>query len=125
MRILCAGVSQFWFQWYGTTHFIAFAPKINKDAFLTFWSTGTGWGSFRIAESRAVLRVEYGNLAIAGLGLSSEYDIKIIESCLGASQEKNVRLEPREDLTVFVFDEALQLGEGEEVVIKFKNSSSL
>jgi non-lysosomal glucosylceramidase len=112
------------FQYDGITHFIAFAPKINEEDFFTFWSTGTGWGSFRIAENKAVLKVDYGSLEIAELGLSSEYDIKIIESCLFASKEKNVRLEPKNGLSVVVFDESLKLGEGEEVVINFKNSSS-
>jgi len=113
------------FQYDGTTRFIAFAPKINEDDFFTFWSTGTGWGSFQTAENKVVLRVDYGSLEIAELGLSAGYDVKIIESCLFASKEIKARLEPKDGLSVVAFDEPLKLGEGEEVVINFKSSSSL
>jgi len=52
-----------------------FAPKIMADAFTTFWSTGTGWGTFtqRVEKgtARAELTVLYGKLEIGRLSLGT------------------------------------------------------
>ena len=62
------------FRYSGVDKAIGFAPKLSAQEFRTFWSCGTGWGSYaqRIARSgmTAELAVLYGELAIKQLCLS-------------------------------------------------------
>ena len=52
-----------------------FAPKIKPDDYRTFWSTGTGWGTFSQhvtkGKARAELTVLYGKLEIKRLSLGA------------------------------------------------------
>jgi len=52
---------------------IGFAPKINKDAFQTFWSAGNAWGSFEQKVNdktqQAVLHANQGEIEIKTLRL--------------------------------------------------------
>ncbi|HYW94807.1 MAG TPA: GH116 family glycosyl hydrolase, partial [Bacteroidales bacterium] len=48
----------------GVAKSLGFDPRINRDDFFTFWSTGTAWGSFSIKNKAVKLKVEYGQLPL-------------------------------------------------------------
>jgi len=49
---------------------VSFAPKLEADPFGCFWSSASGWGSYRQSgEGWAEIRVEQGNLTLGTLGL--------------------------------------------------------
>ncbi len=61
-----------------TRGMIGFAPRLEMDEFRTFWSVGTGWGTFSQRRSdaglEAVLRLEHGSLALRELTLGAPGD---------------------------------------------------
>jgi non-lysosomal glucosylceramidase len=53
-----------------TKGFIGFAPKVRGgDSFRCFWSVGTGWGTFSLADEQCDLCISQGQLALKKLGL--------------------------------------------------------
>lgn len=52
------------FYYDGVEHTMGFNPQIKKNDFFTFWSCGSGWGSFRKNHESMKLKVEYGSLII-------------------------------------------------------------
>jgi hypothetical protein len=51
---------------------LGFAPKINREDYRTFWSTGTGWGCYsqRLKEGEFRLEALYGSQTIRRLELA-------------------------------------------------------
>ncbi len=47
-----------------TTGYLAFAPAVKDQPFQTFWSTGTGWGTYRQDGGTASLTLDYGTLPL-------------------------------------------------------------
>ncbi|MDD4892076.1 MAG: GH116 family glycosyl hydrolase, partial [Phycisphaerae bacterium] len=52
---------------------LAFAPRLNRPDFRTFYSTGASWGTFRLRRARAAttaeLNVAFGRQSLRTLGL--------------------------------------------------------
>jgi uncharacterized protein (DUF608 family) len=107
------------YQYDGVSNFIAFSPKINKDNFSTFWSSGSGWGRFEVGDDKITLKVEYGTLKLSKLGISKEYKFKSIKRVLLNFKEKEAGLKQEGDLTLVCFDEFIELGRGGELTIIF------
>jgi hypothetical protein len=61
------------FYYSGPEGTISFSPKLNKEKFRCFYSTGSSWGVFlqRFSQKkrRAMIRVEHGKLTLKALGL--------------------------------------------------------
>ena len=47
-----------------TVGHIGFKPALDTDNFRSFWSTGTGWGSYSQKNGQVTLRCDYGHLTI-------------------------------------------------------------
>ncbi len=107
------------YQYDGTTGFIAFSPKINTEDFSTFWSSGTGWGSFSLKGNKAVLKVEYGSLKVGKLGLSRDYGFRSIKTLLIRSGKAAASLKTEKDLAVVYLDETVELRLGDQIEIVF------
>jgi len=107
------------YQYDGTTGFIAFSPKINTGDFSTFWSSGTGWGSFSLKGNEAVLKVEYGSLKLAKLGLSRNYGFRSIKTLRVRSEKAAASLRTEKDLAVVYLDESVELKPGDRIEIVF------
>ncbi|MDH4217566.1 MAG: non-lysosomal glucosylceramidase [Candidatus Aminicenantes bacterium] len=107
------------YQYDGLKNSIAFSPKIKQNDFSTFWSSGSGWGNFRIKEDEARLRVEYGSLTIKELGLSKDYAFKSVQNVRMNSEEVKAKLEQEDGLSVVTFVKPVILKRGEEISIKF------
>ena len=107
------------YQYDGTTGFIAFSPKINTDDFSTFWSSGQGWGSFRLKGNEVVLKVEYGSLKLAQLGLSRDYGFRSIKTLRIRSGKAEASLRLEKELAVVYLDESVELKRGDQIEIVF------
>lgn len=99
-----------------------FAPKVSTDDFQTFWSTGTGWGTFtqRVAErmARAELSVLHGKLEVSRLSLAvgdAGGRAKIVQGV----NELSGRIESAEDGIAVVLDAPVTIGPGEALKIEF------
>jgi non-lysosomal glucosylceramidase len=99
-----------------------FAPKINRDNFTTFWSTGTGWGTFTQLITKtgatAELTVLHGRLDVARLSLSigGAGGAKITKG----KEEISGRVEPvKGSGTAVVLDAPVTIGSGEGLKIEF------
>ncbi len=68
------------FQYDGVVHEMTFAPVVNKNNFNTFWSCGSGWGSFTQKKNDdradAELQLKYGTLKLTMLSLGDDYKSK-------------------------------------------------
>ena len=107
------------YQYDGTKGFIAFSPKINTDDFSTFWSSGTGWGSFNLKGNEVVLKVEYGSFKLAKLGLSRGYGFRSIKTLRVRSGKAGANLKLEKDLAVVYLDGPVMLKPGDQIEIVF------
>ncbi len=57
------------FEYDGVAKSIKFDPKINSNNFFTFWSTGTGWGTYKQTGQEIEIKVEYGSLSLNQLSI--------------------------------------------------------
>ena len=53
----------------GTMQSLSFDPKVNREDFSTFWSTGSAWGRFEVKDKQAILSVAFGELNLKSFGL--------------------------------------------------------
>ena len=99
-----------------------FAPKISAEDFKTFWSTGTGWGTFAQQigkdKARAELSVLFGRLDVKRLSLAigGGADAKVFKG----NEEIPCHTEPAEDGgTAVVLGAPTTIGPGESLAIEF------
>jgi len=107
------------YQYDGVEHFVAFSPKINKNDFSTFWSSGKAWGKFKIKENKVGVKVGYGSLELSKLGISKEYGFKSIKSIRINSMKVKAKLRQERDLDIINFDKLTELKQGDELTIVF------
>ena len=108
------------FQYDGASGFIAFSPRINKDHFFTFWSSGSGWGSFELKANELKLKVEEGSLKLSRLGVSKEYGFKKAEKVLVNLKEVLAKVKLAGDLSLVEFDKLTDLYRGGEIAVIFE-----
>jgi len=108
------------YQYDGVNHIISFSPKINKNNFKTFWSSGNGWGSFTIEDHTVTIKVEYGSLKILKLGISKDYNFKSIACVNGISKNVRINLKKSERLLYASFKNTVELKRGDYLSIVFK-----
>ncbi len=94
------------------------APKIPRDHFVCFWSTGTGWGTFSLRRNadgtQFVLKVLKGKLACRSCEIAAPGTAASAEA-LGALLES--RLERRGEQAVVTLDQTLSLSAQDELRI--------
>lgn len=81
------------FTYDGAAHTMKFHPAIHRDDFRTFWSCGTGWGSYRQSESVIELLLDYGKLTLKELSLAlkdgvAPYRAELNDSEIGFTWDK-------------------------------------
>ncbi len=52
------------FQYFGLDRKVAIAPRIAHPRFQSFWSTGTGWGTFTLTRAQLTIEVIEGSLPV-------------------------------------------------------------
>ncbi len=108
------------YQYDGVSNFIAFSPRINKDDFFTFWSSGSGWGSFAAKGNKVTLKVEYGNLKLLRLGVSREYEFKSLKRVLVNLKEIPAQFKSEGELVVVELEKLTRLHSGDEIAAVFE-----
>jgi non-lysosomal glucosylceramidase len=102
------------FQYDAPAQTLAIAPKSDVKPFQCFWSTGTGWGTFRLSGAQLTLRVLTGKLAVKQVSFASttvgrhaligsvatKADFKLTNGQIQATFVDPVRLEEGQTLTV-------------------------
>ncbi len=103
-----------------------FAPKVSADDFKTFWSTGTGWGTFsqRVAErtARAELSVLHGKLEIGRLSLSAGGPRDQVRISKGVLKLPG-RIEKYGGAVTVVLDATVTIEPGETLKIEFSEKA--
>ncbi|MFC1620474.1 GH116 family glycosyl-hydrolase [Candidatus Neomarinimicrobiota bacterium] len=108
------------YQYDGVNHSISFSPRINQKNFKTFWSSGHGWGSFTLDGKTMILKVEYGSLKVSKFGISDEYKFKSLADIRGKSSEMQTRLDKEDGLLCVLFENLIELNQGDELVLVFR-----
>ncbi len=97
------------------------APLVSKDDFLSFWSTGTGWGTFslrsRAAGASFSVKVLAGTLACASCEIATSGVAASVQSA-GKAVENHVS--NRGGRTVVSFGKTLRLAEEDEIQIEVR-----
>ena len=111
------------YQYDGVKGELGFAPVMNKKDFCCFWSTGSGWGTFKQKnlpqESVAAVKVRYGDLVLNSfsLGHAEKSSRKLTVTVDG--REVKAKVEERKDSTVFKFANKVSLNKGSILQILF------
>jgi len=94
---------------------IAFAPLVNADNFRSFFSTGSGWGSFaqqtQGATLTATLELRAGDLTLQRIGLRPAATPTSVHVTLGGDTLA-AQIEPDGSGVVVILDQAVVLREG-------------
>jgi len=96
------------FQYDGVNHILRFEPKLNPNAFSSFWSTGNAWGSIEIDDQGTRLKVDFGKLELTRLSIGQPVIPPPGRSGVTASGNE------------LTFDPPLVLGEGESLNLPLK-----
>jgi hypothetical protein len=107
------------YQYDGIEHFMAFSPKIQKENFKTFWSSGDAWGSFRMESNRSKITVEHGHLKIHTFGVAKDYAFRAVQSVFLNSQEVKAKLKNEKNLILVVPERPVELKKGDTLSISF------
>jgi len=91
---------------------IRFAPKLETDPFRSFWSTGSGWGTFQQSQAGcAELAVIHGSLTLATLGLGTLSGSQAHASISGETLP--CRCKPAKEGCNVVFSPEIVVGQGQ------------
>jgi len=98
----------------GSAQRLEFAPVVSKDNFKTFWSNGTGWGTFSERSERGTLNVELrmdnGSMKLQTLALGKWKAGKVQVTLNGKAVPAN--LESEDGRMVIRLKEPVSLAEG-------------
>lgn len=107
------------FQYDGVDHYLAFSPRIFQEDFNTFWSTGSGWGSFSIKGKEVRLKIAYGKLKLGSLGLGKELGFRSIKQCRINEKSCLVKYRKGPFFNKVEFREIVSLHRGDELILIF------
>ncbi len=65
------------FDYDGVNKELAFAPKINRSDFRSFWSTGSAWGEITISEKEAKIDVVHGILSLNKISIQNPQNLSV------------------------------------------------
>ena len=107
----------------GVSGELGFAPVIDKEDFHCFWSTGSGWGSFKQKitknKSVAVIEVKYGNLILDSFALGQiEGSFRRAKVTVNGQKVKT-KIEQQDVGIIFRFAKRVFLGTGSILRIEF------
>lgn len=107
------------FRYHGGEKSVVAEPRINPERFASFWSTGTGWGTFAQEAGKSGLRfslaVSYGTLACRSVTLAAAQSGTSSAEVAGRAIGHEVRVAGNR--ATFVFSEELALKEGDRLAL--------
>jgi hypothetical protein len=106
------------FLYYGVTAAVVAVPKIPRDNFQCFWSTGTGWGTFSLRKhagrAEFAIKVLKGTLACRSCEIAATGNAASVESGGKRIENQVVR---REERMVVKLDTTLRMTANDEIRI--------
>ena len=107
------------FRYHAAEQSVAAAPKIRPENFSSFWSTGTGWGTFsqmvENGRTRFRLSVLHGKLPCRTVDLARDVPAGAKSSAALGKKKLAHELKRGPKRATFVFAEAVELGEGDRL----------
>ncbi len=103
------------FRYHGAEQSVVAAPRIRASSFSSFWSTGTGWGTFSQENSRFRLSVAYGKLPCRTVELARNVAAGAKTSTKLAGKPVAHELRHGKSGITFVFPQPLEIAEGEQL----------
>jgi len=110
------------FQYHGAEGSLLIEPRINPEKFFSFWSTGTGWGTFSQtvlpSRTRVSLRVVEGRLGCRRVALRSQRNARRPTSARLGSRSLSHETRREENRVVLELSEEVTLKENEELILE-------
>jgi hypothetical protein len=110
------------FQYRGPEKSIIAVPKMRAENFSSFWSTGTGWGSFsqssNIGRTKFSLVLLWGKLPCQTVELAADVPAGSKSSASIGRRSLPHQLQAKEKRVTFVFAEPVELAEGERLILE-------
>ncbi|HOK45600.1 MAG TPA: GH116 family glycosyl-hydrolase [Bryobacteraceae bacterium] len=110
------------FRYHGTEKSVVAAPRVNTANFRSFWSTGTGWGTFSQAvqqgRTRFRLSVLYGKLPCQTVELARNIPAGAKTTARLGGKPVAHELRREQGRAVFVFAQPLEIAEGEQLELE-------
>jgi uncharacterized protein (DUF608 family) len=110
------------FQYLGREATVAAAPRVRAESFTSFWSTGTGWGTFsqaiRGGRTRFSLSVLAGRLPCRSVELAAQVPARAASVAKVGTRELPHAMERAGNRSKFVLAELIELSEGDQLVIE-------
>jgi len=105
----------------GTEAAVMAVPRIPRDNFQSFWSTGTGWGMYSLRRQAGstifAIKVLAGTLACRSCEIAAHGATAAVES--GGRAVEN-RVERRQERMAVTFSETLRLAAKDEIRIEVR-----
>jgi hypothetical protein len=92
------------------------APRTEAARFASFWSTGTGWGTFTRASGQLTLSVLFGKLPCRSVEFAAAEGSAATSAKLGPKALAH-KAERSGGRVVVTLDEAVELAEGDKLVL--------
>lgn len=100
---------------------IGFAPRVNEKKFCTFWSTGSGWGTFTqnvtSAGTTVKLKVTYGELTMRELNVGSSAKGQARVKLGASAPQPDAEVQQTREGSRVTFEAPLTLRAGDEIEI--------
>lgn len=107
------------FRYHAVEQSVVAAPKIHPANFSSFWSTGTGWGTFsqvvQNGRTRFRLAVLYGKLPCRSVELAREVPAAAKSSAALGAKRLSHELKRVQKGVTFVFAQPVELAEGDRL----------
>jgi hypothetical protein len=110
------------FRYHGAEQSVVAAPRVRPASFSSFWSTGTGWGTFsqtvQQGKTRFRLSVAYGKLPCRTVELARDIAAGSKTSAKLAGKPVAHELRRAQGRATFVFAQPLELAEGDQLELE-------
>ncbi|HEY2015508.1 MAG TPA: GH116 family glycosyl hydrolase, partial [Bryobacteraceae bacterium] len=105
------------FRYQGPLKQLTLTPKTNGGSVQSFWSTGTGWGSFKIAPAEFSLSVLFGKLPLQAVELPAPGALSAASSVRLGGRTLAHTVEGAAPRRIVRLKEPVELSEGERIAI--------
>jgi hypothetical protein len=110
------------FTYHGTQKAVTALPKVSPANFSSFWSTGTGWGTFSQSSgdgrSRFSLSVLYGKLPCRSVELAGGTPTGAASTAKLGTKSLPHQIRRGDKRLTFVLSDAVELAEGDRLVLE-------
>jgi hypothetical protein len=106
-------------QYDGVEKSLGFTPRLQPRDFFTFWSGGSGWGSFAVEGDTVSLEVLHKRLSLDSLDLPASYGFETLSGASLGGVPVETGLAEDGGRLVVGFSPTLEMEEGDRLVLAF------